>query len=547
MKNKDFFYLQLEKIFIENRMYMQPWFENAPSKEELIDRTKKELEDHMEGVYSISDDYIQKLLSIKNSHIAHYDGSKVEFEVVKDHIRFILKEKRIGFKSIKYEIGPTVTLYKIRLEDNVRMEKIHKIESDILWELDVIGVRVLAPLPRRNGIVGIEVPNKQPQPVTMHSIWNSSRWKNEEKMTLPMALGQTISGEVFMLDLVKTYNNILIAGDCGSGKSIAIKAMVNSLMRKVHPSLLKFVLMDPKGVEFRAYEKVSRSYLATMRGHENESPIITTWQHARDVLNSLMIEYQSREDLLIENHCSSIDAYNEKVSGTDKVKPHIVVVIDEFGDFVKQVGQKIETPLCHLSTFGASCGIHFIISTERPTYNIITGLIKASFWTRIAFRTSTILESKTVVDDIGAECLMGNGDMLYCRDYKLTRVQCGNLSKEEIESFLDEKAALYNNDIEPYFLPYCEVRDVAKATSLNDGTVYDPMIADVARLVVMKQKYSASYIQRTFEIGYIRATFLVQQLENMGVVGLNKSSKEKEVLVKDLDTLDKILHKFKIC
>lgn len=462
MASKDFFYLQLEKIFIENQMYKQPWFENASSREELIDRTKKELEDHMEGVYSISDDYIQKLLSIKNSYIAHYDGSKLEFEVVKDHIRNVLFEKRVGCKTISYEIGPVVTLYKIRLEDNVRMEKIQKLECHIRVELGVIGVRILAPVPRMDRVVGIEVPNKQPQHITMESIWNSSRWQNESKMTLPVAIGRSISGEVFMFDLAKA-GNLLIAGCCSTGKSTVVKAMINSLMCKIHPSLLKFVLMDPKGIEYLAYEKVSRSYLATMHGHENESPIITTWQQARDMLNSLMVEYQMREDLLMENGCRNIDAYNEKVSGTDKVKPHIVVIIDEFGDFILKAGKKIEAPLHRLSQMGASCGIHLILSTDCFEYGVITGTIKANFRTRIAFAVLDERDSRTIIDNEGAESIMLRWDFLYCKNYDLTRIQSGNLSNEEIESFLEETATLFNDDdIEPYTLPFCEVKDVKK-------------------------------------------------------------------------------------
>ena len=461
MKNKDFFYLQLEKIFIENRMYMQPWFENAPSKEELIDRTKKELEDHMEGVYSISDDYIQKLLSIKNSYIAHYDGSKLEYEIVKDKIQYILRENKIDFKSIKYDIGPTVTLYKVMLGAESRMKKVQLLEADIQLELGAIGVRVIVPLPSRTNVFGIEVSNKNPQPVTMQSIWDSSVWKSEKKMVLPVALGRSINGEVFMFDLNKT-KNLLIVGACGTGKSVAIDAIINSLIQKVDPNKLKFVLIDPKCIEFTPYKKISRMYIAAMRGHEDEDPIITTCHQTIDILNSLMVEYQQREDLLMAYGCRNIDAYNEKVSGTDKVKPHIIVVIDEFADFILQAGKKFERPLCRLSQMGAFCGIHFVISTGRPSRNIITGVIAANFWTRMAFRTAGIIDSITILTSRGAESLIGRGDMLFSGKGELMRVQCGYISKEEVENLTNEVETLLSDDddIEPYTLPFCKVKDI---------------------------------------------------------------------------------------
>lgn len=527
-------------------MYMQPWFENAPSKEELIDRTKKELEDHMEGVYSISDDYIHKLLSIKNSYIAHYDGSKLEYEIVKDKIQYILRENKIDFKSIKYDIGPTVTLYKVMLGVESRMKKVRLLEADIQLGLGTIGVRVIVPLSSRTNVFGIEVPNKNPQPVTMQSIWDSSVWKSEKKMVLPVALGRSTTGEVFMFDLNKT-KNLLIAGACGTGKSVAIDAIINSLIQKVDPNKLKFVLVDPKCVEFTPYKKISRKYMATMRGHEDEDPIITTCHQTINILNSLMVEYQQRVDLLCETGCRNIDAYNEKISETDKVKPHIVVIIDEFGDFILQAGKKIETPLNRLSQMGAFCGIHFIISTNRPSYNIVTGVIKANFWTRMAFRTADIIDSRTILDSKGAECLVGKGDMLFAEMSEITRVQCGYVSKEEVENFTCEVDALLSDDeeIESYTLPYCDVRDIERIALLEEARRFDPMVADIARFVVTRQRCTVTFIQRTFEIGWNRATTIVEQLEKINIINQEEGSKRK-VLVSNLDELDKILQHFRI-
>lgn len=546
MKNKDFFYLQLEKIFIENRMYKQPWFENASSKEELIDRTKKELEDRMEGVHAISDDYILKLFKIKNSYIAHYDGSKLEFEIVKDKINNILQEHKICFKSIKYNIGPTVTIYKVVLDARTRMNKVQLLEYDILLDLGVTGVRVIAPMTYRTDTFCIEVPNEHPQSITMQSIWDSSVWKNEAKMVLPVALGRSITGDIFMFDLNRS-GNLLIAGSCGTGKSMAIDAMINSLIQKVDPNELKFVFVDPKCIEFTPYKKISSKYIATMRGHENGNPIITTCHQTINILNSLIVEYQTRMDLLCETGCRNIDAYNEKVSGTDKIKPHIIVVIDEFGDFILQAGKKFESPLSRLSQMGAFCGIHFIISTARPSCNIITGVIKANFGARMAFRTSGIIDSRTILDSKGAECLVGKGDMLFTERGKLTRIQCGYISKEEVESFTNEVDALLSDDeeIESYTLPYCNVRDIARIAMLEETRRFDPMVADVARFVVTRQRCSITYIQRTFEIGWNRATTIVKQLEKIKIISKEKGLK-REVLVSNLDEVDNILHNFRL-
>ena len=548
MANKDFFYLQLEKIFIENRMYKQPWFENAPSKEELIDRTKKELEDHMEGVYSISDDYIQKLLSIKNSHIAHYDGSKVEFDAKADRIRYVLSENKVKHKSIRYEIGPTFTFFKITLDDETRISKIQRLEVDFSLELGSYGVRLIAPLPGRTNAFGIEVPNKQPQPVTLSSIWESKRFSEDEKMHLPLAIGRTLGNEVFMFDLVKA-RHLLIAGDMFDYRTTIANAIMGSLIRKLNPDQLKFVLMSPEPKLFSAYEKVSRIYFAKMRGYEEKSPIISTWQQARNMLNSLMIELQTRLDLFIKMGCRNIEDFNSKMNDQEKKLPYIVIIMDEYGSFMFRGKHKIENSIYSLTERGAFAGIHFILSTEFVYADVITGNIRVNIPTRIAFSVSVLEEraSRTILDKTGAERLTLGGDMLFSDGHGLTRAECGTINEEEIESYMTEVATLLDDEeMEQYTLPYCEVKDVAKATYFNDGTVYDPMLADVARLVVTRQSCSGSQIQRTFEIGYHRAESLIRQLENIGAVGPDSVSKDREVLVEDLDKLDKILHKFKI-
>lgn len=529
-------------------MYKQPWFENASSKEELIDRTKKELEDHMEGVYSISDDYIQKLLSIKNSYIAHYDGSKVEFDAKADRIRYVLKENRVKFRSIRYEIGPVITLFKVFLDEKTRIAKIQRLEAELSLELGAYGVRLIAPLPGRKDAFGIEVPNEHPEDIMMQSIWNSNRFVEEEKMRLPIALGKTVSGETFLFDLMQA-RNMLIAGDDFDYEKWRLHIIINSLIWKVNPAELKFVLMSPDPKQFSVYERVSRIYFAKMHGHENESPIINTWQQARNMLNSLMIEMQTRWDLLMKTGCRNIEAYNATVHEQDKKWPYIIVIIDEIDSFWWKGKNKISSPISELSQSGASVGIIFILTIASFCLDVIHEVFMVNFSTRLALSMREKRDSYTTLHCPDAERLRLGGDALYCYRDKLTRLNFGTLSKEEIDCFMTEVANLLTDEeeLEQYTLPYCEVRDVAKATYLNEGTVYDPMLADVARLVVARQSCSGSQIQRTFEIGYNRAESLIQQLENIGAVGPDRVPKDREVLVKDLDTLDKILHKFKIC
>ena len=376
-------------------------------------------------------------------------------------VKEVLTNYGIKTGKVTYVKGTSVTRYRVSLLDNKQVRKIQTLESDLVMSLTASGVRIIPPKRSNGKLVYIEIPNEKPELVTMHSMWESPRWMEEEKMTLPVALGKTVDDEVFMFDLAKV-GNLLIAGACGTGKSVAVDAIINSLIQKVDPDQLKFVLMDPKCVEFTPYEKLSHLYLATMCEHENESPIITTCQQAINIFNSLMIECQTRKDAIMEAGFRNIDEYNEKVSGTDKVKPHIVVVIDEFGDFIMQSGAKIETPIYHLSQDGAHCGIYLIITTQRPEVNVITGVIKANFETRIAFRTTSIKDSRTILDSKGAECLIGNGDMLYYKDNELTRVQCGYISKEEVENFTNEVEALLSDDeeIEQYTLPFCAVKNI---------------------------------------------------------------------------------------
>lgn len=372
-------------------------------------------------------------------------------------VKEVLSNYGIKTEKVTYVKGPSVSRYRVALSDSKQVRKIQKMESDLVMSLTAYGVRIVPPKRSNGKFVFIEIQNERPTTVTMQSIWDSPRWQDEENMVLPVALGRTIPSEEFMFDLNK-IKNLLIAGACGTGKSVAVDAIINSLIQKLDPDQLKFVLMDPKNVEFTPYEKLSHLYLATMREHENESPIITTCQQAINILNSLMIECQQREDLLMEAGCRDIDDYNKKMSDSGSIVPHIVVIIDEFGDFIMQAGRKIETPICRLTQKGAYCGIHLIITTQRPAVNIITGVIKANFWTRMAFRTAGIIDSRTILDSKGAECLVGRGDMLYSQEDELIRVQCGYISKEEVEDFAKEVAIVYEGEeIEPYTLPYCEL------------------------------------------------------------------------------------------
>ncbi len=464
-----------------------------------------------------------------------------------------LRNFGIEIDSIKATIGPTVTLYEIVPKAGIKISKIQSLENDIMMSLAATGIRMIAPMPGK-GTVGIEVPNEKPQTVSMHSVIASKRFQEEQKMRLPVAIGRTITNEVFMFDLAKTPH-LLVAGATGQGKSVAINAILTSLLYKKHPAELKLVLVDPKMVEFAPYKNLYRHYLAAMPEVEEQDIIITDCDKVINTLNSLVIEMENRYKLLMDAGVRNLEDYNDKfikrrlnpakvVSDSlhHQFLPYIVIVIDEYGDFIMQAGKQVETPIARITQKARAVGMHMILATQRPSVNIVTGVIKANIPTRIALRTQSVIDSRTVLDAKGAEQLIGRGDMLYAGNSNITRIQCAFVDTPEVDAIV-EHISQQQRYFEPYQLPEYipEGAEEALAPGSVDMKRLDPMFADVARYVVAKQEGSTSRLQRAFEIGYNRAGKLSDQLEAAGIVGPNKGPKGRDVLIQDMDMLDQKL------
>lgn len=465
-----------------------------------------------------------------------------------------LRNYGIEIESIKATVGPTVTLYEIVPQAGVRISKIQNLENDIMLSLSAMGIRIIAPIPGK-GTIGIEVPNEKPQVVSMHSVIASKRFQEEQKMKLPISIGRTITNEVFMFDLAKTPH-LLVAGATGQGKSVAINAIITSLLYKKHPAELKFVMVDPKMVEFAPYKPLLRHYLAATPDTEDENIVITDCDKVINTLNSLVIEMENRYKLLMDAGVRNLEDYNDKFvsrrlnpeklvaeSLHHQFLPYIVIIIDEYGDFIMQAGKQVETPIARITQKARAVGMHMILATQRPSVNIVTGVIKANIPTRIALRTQSVVDSRTVLDTKGADQLIGRGDMLYSGNGNITRLQCAFVDTPEVDAIVEhiEKQQHY---FEPYQLPEY-IPEGSEGEALAPGAVdlkrLDPMFADVARYVVTKQEGSTSRLQRAFEIGYNRAGKLSDQLEAAGIVGPNKGPKGRDVLIQSLDELDKKL------
>ena len=462
-----------------------------------------------------------------------------------------LRNYGVEIESIKATVGPTVTLYEVVPKAGVRISKIQGLEQDIMLALSAVGIRIIAPMPGK-GTVGIEIPNEKPQTVSMHSVIASKRFQEEKKMRLPIALGRTITNEIFMFDLAKTPH-LLVAGATGQGKSVAINAIITSLLYKKHPAEMKMVLVDPKMVEFAPYKPLLRHYLAAMPDTEENEVIITDCSKVVDTLNSLVIEMENRYKLLMDAGVRNLEDYNDKfvnrrlnpeklVEGSlhHQYLPYIVIVIDEYGDFIMQAGKQVETPIARITQKARAVGMHMILATQRPSVNIVTGVIKANIPTRIALRTQSVVDSRTVLDAKGADQLIGRGDLLYSGSGNITRVQCAFVDTPEVDAIVEhvEKQQHYSM---PYELPEYvgnEGEGGNSAPGAVDLKKLDSMFAEVARYVVTNQQGSTSVLQRRFEIGYNRAGKLSDQLEAAGIVGPNKGSKGREVLVSDLMELE---------
>jgi len=459
----------------------------------------------------------------------------------KDNIVKTLADHKIPIKHITATVGPTVTLYEVVPERGVRLARIKSLENDIALNLSALGIRIIAPIPGR-GTVGIEVPNKNPEIVTMRSLITSRAFQ-ESKFELPLALGRTITNEPYIADLTK-MPHLLVAGATGQGKSVGINAIITSLLYKKHPAEVKFVLIDPKRVELPLYAKIERHFLAKLPGEEDA--IITDTQKVINTLNSLCIEMDNRLELLKLAQARNIKEYNEKFisrrlnpENGHRYMPYIVLIIDEFADLIMTAGREIEGPIGRLAQLARAIGIHLIISTQRPSTNIITGFIKANFPTRIAFRVFSSVDSRTILDATGAEHLIGRGDMLISAGAELERLQCAFIDTPEIEA-LTEFIGSQQGYSDAMHLPEY-VADTEAGEQEIDLKKRDPMFEDAARLVVQTQQGSTSLIQRKLSIGYARAGRIIDQLEAAGIVGPFEGSKAREVLVSDMMTLEQIL------
>ncbi len=467
---------------------------------------------------------------------------KDELEANKNRIVETLGNYKIGIASISATVGPTITLYEIVPEAGVRISKIKNLEDDIALSLSALGIRIIAPIPGR-GTIGIEVPNQNPATVSMKAVLSSDKFQNSE-MELPVALGKTISNETFVADLSK-MPHLLMAGATGQGKSVGLNAILASLLYKKHPSQVKFVLVDPKKVELTLFNKIERHFLAKLP--DTDEAIITDTKKVINTLNSLCIEMDQRYDLLQNAQCRNIVEYNKKFiarklnpNDGHRYLPYIVLVIDEFADLIMTAGKEVETPIARLAQLARAIGIHLIVATQRPSVNVITGIIKANFPARIAFRVTSKIDSRTILDAGGADQLIGRGDMLIALGSELTRIQCAFIDTPEVEkvtNFIGNQRAYP----EAFLLPEY-IGDSEGGNPNADLDDRDLLFEDAARVVVMHQSGSTSLIQRKLKLGYNRAGRIIDQLETAGIVGPFEGSKARQVLIPDEMVLEELLN-----
>ncbi|MDA0330424.1 MAG: DNA translocase FtsK 4TM domain-containing protein [Bacteroidetes bacterium] len=464
-----------------------------------------------------------------------------ELESNKNRIVETLKNYNIGIKQIKATIGPTVTLYEIIPDAGIRISKIKNLEDDIALSLSALGIRIIAPIPGK-GTIGIEVPNKKKSIVSMKSLLSSKKFI-ESDMELPIALGKTISNETFIVDLTK-MPHLLMAGATGQGKSVGINAILTSILYKKHPAEVKFVLVDPKKIELSIFNKIERHYLAKLP--ESDDAIIIENDKVINTLNSLCREMDKRYELLKDAMTRNIKEYNEKFisrklnpENGHTFLPYIVLVIDEFADLIMTAGKEVETPLARLAQLSRAVGIHLIIATQRPSVNVITGLIKANFPARIAFRVTSKIDSRTILDTGGAEQLIGRGDLLYSQSNDLTRIQCGFIDTSEVEK-LSEYIGSQTGYASAYILPEFSKDENSESSNISIEDK-DSMFDEAARVIVLNQQGSASLLQRKLKLGYNRAGRLIDQMEDAGIVGPFEGSKPRQVLISDLNSLESLL------
>ena len=492
---------------------------------------KKDLEGYILPPIDLLRDFGNKDISI----------NKEELESNKNKIVQTLSHYKIDIAKIKATVGPTVTLYEIVPAPGVRISKIKNLEDDIALSLSALGIRIIAPIPGK-GTIGIEVPNSNPEMVSMHSLISSDKFQNFDG-ELPVVLGRTITNETYVFDLTK-LPHLLVAGSTGQGKSVGLNAILVSILYKKHPAQVKFVLVDPKKVELTLYNKIERHFLAKLPGEEDA--IITDTSKVVNTLNSLCVEMDNRYELLKDAGVRTIKEYNAKFISRrlnpekgHYFMPYIVVLIDEFADLIMTAGKEIEHPIARIAQLARAIGIHLIVATQRPSVNVITGMIKANFPARIAFRVLSKIDSRTILDASGADQLIGRGDMLISTGSDIIRLQCGFVDTAEVEdicSFIGEQRAFPEALILPEYT--AEGGDNIGEVDMNE---IDSMFVDSARIIVINQQGSASLLQRKLKLGYNRAGRIVDQLEAMGIIGTFQGSKPRDVLYTDIESLDELL------
>ena len=520
--------------------------ETAQEEEVEDNLSKKLVEDYGEFDPTLElKNYQFPTLELLKDHNANGGGITInqeELEENKNRIVDTLKNYKIDIAQIKATVGPTVTLYEIIPEAGIRISKIKSLEDDIALSLSALGIRIIAPIPGK-GTIGIEVPNKNATMVSMRSVIASPKFQNAE-MELPMALGKTISNETFVVDLAK-MPHLLMAGATGQGKSVGLNAILTSLLYSKHPAEVKFILVDPKKVELTLFNKIERHYLAKLP--DTEEAIITDNTKVINTLNSLCIEMDNRYELLKDAMVRNIKEYNTKFKARKlnpenghKFLPYIVLVVDEFADLIMTAGKEVETPIARLAQLARAIGIHLIIATQRPSVNVITGIIKANFPARIAFRVTSKIDSRTILDSQGADQLIGKGDMLFTQGNTLLRLQCAFVDTPEVDK-ITEFIGSQKAYSDAYHLP--EYSGEESGTSLDiDVGDRDNLFREAAEVIVIAQQGSASLLQRKLKLGYNRAGRIIDQLEAAGVVGPFEGSKARQVLVQDIEGLNQLLN-----
>ena len=541
--------LEMPKVKAEETFEPEPEeeleIEINSAKEDLVDTNLSQQLVNKYGSYDPTLELSKYLFPTLDLLKDYGDGSitinQEELEVNKNKIVNTLKNYKIEIAQIKANIGPTVTLYEIVPAAGIRISKIKNLEDDIALSLSALGIRIIAPIPGK-GTIGIEVPNQKPSIVSMRSVIASQKFQKAE-MELPIALGKTISNETFVVDLAK-MPHLLMAGATGQGKSVGLNAVLTSLLYKKHPAEVKFVLVDPKKVELNIYNKIERHYLAKLP--DSEDAIITDNTKVIHTLNSLCIEMDNRYELLKNGMCRNLKEYNTKFKARKLnpddghcFLPYIVLVVDEFADLIMTAGKEVETPIARLAQLARAIGIHLIIATQRPSVNVITGIIKANFPARIAFRVTSKIDSRTILDNGGADQLIGRGDMLYTQGNDLTRIQCAFVDTPEVEKVV-EYIGSQKAYAEAHLLPeFVGEESTATDIDINDR---DALFLEAAEVIVTAQQGSASLLQRKLKLGYNRAGRIVDQMEAAGIVGPFEGSKARQVLIPDLTSLEQLLN-----